>query len=166
MYYVLIQLTFWVIQKIYIYVTLEGGPAIVPWRCHWSQGPLRKATMWLGPGTETRAQSQCPPSQTNGLWDAFSLNLWGFRAVTLSNQQVLQLSRSHFEGFMHPFRKSAFLQTLPREIAYNSQRCDVKHQGYQWKPRSDRKKSWQIQLIKQERRRMVNKQACKVQWHG
>ena len=39
---------------------------------------------------------------------------------------------------MHIFHNSAFLQTLAKGIAHNSQRCDVKHEGYQGKPGRER----------------------------
>lgn len=32
---------------------------------------------------------------------------------------------------MHHFHKAAFLQTLPKGTAHSSQRCDVKHGGFQ-----------------------------------
>lgn len=33
-------------------------------------------------------QSQCPHSKTCRLWSSLQLNLWGFRAIPLSNSQV------------------------------------------------------------------------------
>jgi len=72
------------------------------------------------------AQSQRPHSQTRRLLSSCNVR----EGLGLSLCQIVQLVEgflSHVEPFMHTFRQTAFLQTLPHGITDNYPRCDAKH---------------------------------------
>lgn len=61
---------------------------------------------------------------------AFPLSQWGLTAVALSNQ--VRCMRAHwqtFELFMHTFRKSTSVQTLPEGITQKGKKKKVNNQG-------------------------------------